>query len=183
MRKFFYIFVLIFLGCAQTSNVITLPEYQSDANQVVSNYNVFIAGVEDNRVKQDKIGIIYADNSTISDEYTLSNNLNYYFMQAISKELRVMGANVTDKKLDNSIIVNIDITKLDAQIKGYTGSNLTGSGEIKITIQKGKKTYVKRVAETQSKFALRDKDSIANMLKSIIDTLVQKGASQIINLN
>lgn len=183
MKKFLLVLILFFIGCAQTSSNITLPTYESSANQIISNYNVYIQSVKDLRQNQNEVGIIYANNGLIDNRVSLSNNLDYYFMQSISKELRTMGANVTNKPLENSIFVNIEITKLEANIKGFVGSNLNAVGEIKIIIKKGEKTYVKRVSETQSKFALRDKESIKTAIISVLDTLIHKGALQIINLN
>ena len=173
------ILALFFVGCSQTSSVMTLDPYIAHGIKTKNPNSVSINSVQDKRENKSTIATVKDGNGNVMEYITLQNSLSAWFSDAIKQELIARGVSI-DESAESK--VNIEIGKLRAQIEGYSKENMSGYGEIFITIYKGNETITRQVRQTQSEFApIRTGGALTPFVKELLNDLVAKSAEQIIN--
>lgn len=171
------ILAMFFVGCSQTSSVLTLDPYMAHGIKTKTAQSVYINQVTDKRENQSTIATVKDGDGNVMEYITLQNKLSVWFSDAIKQELIARGVSV-DESAESK--VNIEIGKLKAQIEGYSKENMTGIGEIFITIYQGNTTITRRVGQGQSEFApIRTGGALKPFIDILLKDLVVKTADQI----
>ena len=181
MKKVIFtaILAIFFAGCSQTSSVLTLEPYMAHGIKTKNPNSVSINSIKDKRENQSTIATVKDGKGNVMEYITLQNKLSVWFDDAIKQELIARGVSIDESALSK---VNIEIGKLKAQIEGYSKENMSGYGEIFITIYKGNETITRQVRQTQSEFApIRTGGALTPFVKELLNDLVAKTADQIIN--
>lgn len=171
-------FLTLFFGCSQKSDVISLPIYQANGVKTATNRQICNLNFEDKRTNKSVIATIKSDNGDVKQYLTADKDLKIWFLDALNSEFKARGINVGCDNSQNSI--NISFASFKAQIQGFSRENMSGSGEIFITIKKDNTTFTKRVSQTQSEFSpLMSVSSLNTFIENLLKDLVLKTAEQI----
>ncbi len=89
MIKWAFIFscLILFVGCSNTTSVLTLSPYEAKGVNVRSNSNIIINSILDKRKNQSVVATITDKKGTGSEYITLRNNLTNWFNDALIKKL------------------------------------------------------------------------------------------------
>ncbi|MPB50619.1 YajG family lipoprotein [Campylobacter fetus] len=180
MIKWAFIFscLILFVGCSNTTSVLTLSPYEAKVVNVRSNSNIIINSILDKRKNQSVVATITDKKGTVSEYITLGNNLTNWFSDALIKELKKNGAVFGG---DDAKVVDITITELKANLSGYSKDNMQGTSEIYIKIYKDGVTTTKRIAQPQTEFVpIATGGAFEPFIKTLLDDMIARTAKAIL---
>ncbi|CZE50526.1 hypothetical protein [Campylobacter geochelonis] len=173
---------LFIVGCSQKNSMISLGSYDTFNAQNKLEKSVYISEVTQSVENPNIIATIRDKDGLVDDYILVSENVASWYKQALEKELQAQGVAVLNSSENADAVASVNITKFIGNLQGFDKENMKGDGEVFIKIYKGKTTFSKRVAQSQSEFVvIKDAKAFDPFMKNLLRDLVKKSAKQIEN--